>query len=164
MSAWIVERGHIDVLVAAGVGYQVIPVTDAVGTGARLWRENHESVNFRYREDESTPAYGPAPHPTERLHPVAVLKALDCYDYQSCEHDGWASSAAAEFTTLLRLAVFTAEPALAKMIRDAHYADGQKQTNAYTAHPVYDQAPWGFTTLAQSYVSVYAPSTTGGAA
>jgi hypothetical protein len=36
------------------------------------------------------------------IDPVQVIKACDCYEYQSCEHDGWADSEACRFITSLR--------------------------------------------------------------
>jgi hypothetical protein len=49
-----------------------------------------------------------------------VLKAIDCYRYQSCEHPGWASSEAQQFCLAL-------------------------QALAINHLPGYDQAPWDIT-------------------
>jgi len=154
VSAWIVERGHIDVLVAAALQYRVIEAKLAGPTGADLWRENHASVNYRYDEATVTPSYRRAVRAVEPLHPVAVLKAIDCYDYQSCEHQGWGASRAAQFCTLLRLAVLAEHPELAAPVQSRHYHEPH-MTNAYTEHPVYDKAPWGFDVLAQAYRANY---------
>ena len=35
------------------------------------------------------------------VDPAAVVGFVRCYDYQSCEHDGWRSSDACDFTTRL---------------------------------------------------------------
>jgi hypothetical protein len=40
------------------------------------------------------------PHPV-RLDPVQVLKAIRCYEYQSCEHAGWCTSEAKQFCLIL---------------------------------------------------------------
>lgn len=52
------------------------------------------------------------------LKPVVVLKAIDCYEYQSCEHDEWAESEAHAFCHALRK----------RMIHSL---------------PGYEDAPWG---------------------
>lgn len=69
--------------------------------GATLLAENRRSVNHRYAEDEIE-----APYTFTRirgaLHPVAILKALDCYEYQSCEHPEWPASEAYDFCQALR--------------------------------------------------------------
>lgn len=77
MSAWIVSKAHIDVLVAGVLeqgGFQhrgkFISVVgdddvydgeaeciDATELGELLWRENHKSINYRYGTRERTPSY-----------------------------------------------------------------------------------------------------------
>lgn len=83
MSAWIVSKKHIDVLVAALVEEQVIKLADADETGRILWRENHKSVNARYAEKTRAPAYT---FEHESTSNVVVLKSIHCYEYQTCEH------------------------------------------------------------------------------
>lgn len=64
--------------------------------GAMLLAENAKSVNHRYDEDEWENPYvfkELVGHP----NPVAVLKAIDGYTYQSCEHPEWESSEAKRF-------------------------------------------------------------------
>jgi hypothetical protein len=39
---------------------------------------------------------------TGRLNPVAILKAIRCYEYQSCEHTGWETSEARLFCGAFR--------------------------------------------------------------
>ena len=39
---------------------------------------------------------------TRMPSPVAVLKAISCYEYQSCEHPGWHTSEARQFCSVLR--------------------------------------------------------------
>jgi hypothetical protein len=105
MSAFLVSRRHIDHLVAgsrisvARLQHQGIPeARDA--RGAMLWRENALSVAYRYEEEPfDTSGYSfrwPRP-----LSAVALLKALHCYVYQSCEHPGWERSAARRYCDLL---------------------------------------------------------------
>jgi hypothetical protein len=50
---------------------------------------------------------------------VAHIKNIHCYQYQSCEHEGWDASMARQFCTAL----------LASLEHDV---------------PGYDDAPWGF--------------------
>ena len=73
---------------------------DAVG--AMLKAQNLRSVNHRYGRDagEAAPyVYRRSGHPAD---PVAVLKALDCYEYQSSEDGGWEASEALAFCEALR--------------------------------------------------------------
>lgn len=145
MSAWTVERGHIDVLVAALHFFEVPTKPDV---GQMLWEENYRSVNYRYDENERTPTYAP-PENTRALHPVAVLKAIDCYEYQSCEHPDWKGSQAHALCLALREAIYRRHPALAVPMPSRY---GLDQTEpAYCHHPTYETAPWGFTSLAQAY-------------
>ena len=64
-----------------------------------LLRENYVSVNHRY--DENPTAMLDEPYAYSRVHkkidPVQVLKAIECLEYQSCEHPGWKTSEARTF-------------------------------------------------------------------
>lgn len=161
MSAFVVDKTHIDALVTAGLsgprrygdmrwlwpelsaederdayeagqpwGPRAVELaqerthflTDETAgrVGAMLWAENRASVNHRYDEDEWEP-----PYEFKRLggtvDPVIVLKAIACYEYQSCEHPDWERSEAHTFVRALE----------AKMIRSL---------------PGYDDAPgWDIT-------------------
>jgi hypothetical protein len=131
MSAFVVDRKHIDALVTAALDgcplRQGSPVSwyfpsierpgdtlvtlqekrrtarqeDASRIGAMLWAENVNSVNHRYTEDEWEDVYEYRRY-TGTLPAVQVLKAIDCYVYQSCEHDGWETSEAKQFCESLR--------------------------------------------------------------
>jgi hypothetical protein len=103
MSAFQVCSTHIDVLVSARrMGH--FPMSTARDLsddqlGRMLVATNHESVYARYREDVVAPGY--------KFHQTAVsalmvLKAIDCYEYQSCEHDGWETSTAKAYCEGLR--------------------------------------------------------------
>lgn len=138
MSAWVVSKKHIDYLVSAAVlygrqgsvywGIQRADHSNADTIGRDLTRENIASVAYRYSEPEdSANLPGPVPLPiwdeythrmTVNIEPVVLLKAIDCYEYQSCEHPDWGESAAKKFCGSLR--------------------------GAAIAHlPGYDAAPWG---------------------
>jgi hypothetical protein len=92
----------------------------ADSVGAMLLRENHESVNFRYDEKPKITIGDPYrfKQPMKAIEPVQVLKAIACYEYQSCEHPGWEVSEAKEFCEALRI-------------------------HAINSLPGYDDAAWG---------------------
>lgn len=149
MSAWIVSKEHIDLLIQAGIRfaghgdlrwcikdtnpirYGELNRSNADVIGGKLWAENLASVTGRYPHDASGERPGPVDFedtdtltytfdevPGE-LDPVVVLKALSCFEYQSCEHDGWESSEARLICEAVRSACINALPG-------------------------YDAAPWGF--------------------
>lgn len=70
--------------------------------GALLVAANKASVNYRYDETEIEEPYeftgyaGP-------FDPVKILRALDCYAYQSCDDPAWRTSEAFEFCNALRM-------------------------------------------------------------
>jgi len=142
MSAYVVDKTHVDVLVTAGLsgprsygplswmwpaltpederdayqagepwGPRAIELAqerrreltdDTAGrVGAMLWAENRRSVNHRYAEDEWEEPYTFRRLPGQ-VDPVLVLKAINCYEYQSCEHPEWMRSEAHEFCQVLR--------------------------------------------------------------
>lgn len=85
---------------------------EAPRIGAFLIEENLRSVRYRY-QDDSDNLPGPAdPYwltPYEytifahtQISTVAALKALDGYEYQSCEHPRWRISEAFQFCEALR--------------------------------------------------------------
>lgn len=107
--------------------------------GAMLWSENARSVSFRYDGESYDTLPGPCDFdemalasytyvdpsrlPIQRrramlaegfrflpVEPVAVLKACDGYEYQSCEHPGWATSEACAFLDALRRRMIRALP------------------------------------------------------
>jgi len=93
--------------------------TTAGRVGAMLLAENRRSVDHRYDEQDWEQPYLFTAVPGTP-DPVVVLKAIDCYRYQSCEHPGWASSEAQQFCLAL-------------------------QALAISHLPGYDRAPWDIT-------------------
>lgn len=103
---------------ANGTWPEATPET-ADRVGSMLWRENVASIHGRYPDTmeggaypgpidftpESTLLYAYPKQPRPALTGVAGLKALDCYEYQSCEHDGWSTSEARAFCDRLRRAL-----------------------------------------------------------
>ncbi len=88
---------------------------DADRIGVMLWAENVASVQARYPDTIDSGEYPGRigftlhdvadytwPMRTPRLTAAEGLKALDGYEYQSCEHDGWHTSEAYRFCEALR--------------------------------------------------------------
>jgi hypothetical protein len=85
-----------------------------------LIRENLASVSFRYAGDKTSdtlPSAGDYSavieadfHVFHEFSPVQVLKAINCLDYQSCEHAAWRSSEARAFLNALQSAAIHALP------------------------------------------------------
>jgi hypothetical protein len=85
-------------------------------TGQMLWAANLSSINCRYPDTIDMPSNCPGPNdfngmetveeymfkPTPRLSAVAILKAIDCYVYQSCEDPTFYTSEAYAFCEALR--------------------------------------------------------------
>lgn len=142
MSAYVVSRAHIRFLVDAAMCFRadrhgpfrwyhageshLLTRETEDATGLMLWNENVKSVSYRYQgESEETlpgpcydgPRYG-YEHPCrgETLHksikPTDVLKAIACYEYQTCEHPEWPESEAQTFCRTLRDAAIWALPGM----------------------------------------------------
>jgi len=74
---------------------------DAVGR--MLWMENHVSVAYRYGKQMDVTIGEPYRFERQRkTDPVVVLKAIACYEYQSCEDPEWETSQAKAFCNALR--------------------------------------------------------------
>jgi hypothetical protein len=87
-----------------------------------LWDENIRSIEGRYPDTSGRPENMPGKcdgmliyshisgDRRGPMNPVQVLKAINCYQYQSCEHDEWKSSEAHAFIEALRSAAISALP------------------------------------------------------
>ena len=123
MSAWLVSKKHIDVLVHARSisKFWDVPENEMTDTelGKMLWRENMLSLEARYDDridDDLLEGYS---YSEPKQFPIVnILKAIHCYEYQSCEHEGWKNSAAHNYCKLIHHALIS-------------YLPG------------YDDAPWG---------------------
>ena len=143
MSAFMVDKVHIDALVTAAMelvpgehdsglrwyvddaskpgGYELkelhlLDSTRASEVGQMLWAENLASIHARYPDTEETDSNYPGPADFESsevaryvwqsvpgiIDPLAVIDALSCYEYQSCEHEGWKTSEAKVFCDALQ--------------------------------------------------------------
>lgn len=129
MSAFVVSKRHIDVVVSGGLG--LLPsLTGIYGTrdliGQCLWRANVGSVASGYPDQ-----YGPeeiAKYLAEvegyrhaevwGVTDGQLAKAVACLTHQSCEAEGWDSSGAYFVLEAIRSAILEALPG-------------------------YEQAPWG---------------------
>lgn len=81
---------------------------DAVGQ--MLADENYRSVNHRYAEDEDPEGFFAFDRAPVSVDPVQALKAIRCYEYQSCEHPEWENSEARAFCDALRLRMINKLP------------------------------------------------------
>jgi hypothetical protein len=115
VSAYMVNRVHLDVLIRAGLVMSresevswyhngkrhELTLDKANETGWMLARENVRSLRALYANPadiipdwtESYTYANPGYTPT----PVEVLKALKCYVYQSCESEDWRDTEACAF-------------------------------------------------------------------
>ncbi|MGW0061410.1 hypothetical protein ACWDTT_15970 [Streptosporangium sandarakinum] len=124
MSAFTVSEEHINTIVNAGLRLPYgdvlrwkgpddawVELTGATAdrVGNMLWQTNFRSVNYRYEEDELEPVYNYRPL-ARQIHPLAALKAIKCYRYQSCEHPEWEGSEADRFTDSLIYSLIGALP------------------------------------------------------
>lgn len=74
---------------------------DTAGTvGAMLLAQNRRSVDFRYDETDIEEPY--IHRPSSDRQPVAMLRAVSCYEYQACETPDWEDTEAARFCQALR--------------------------------------------------------------
>lgn len=72
-----------------------------------LVTENYQSVHYRYEGASNLPGevqdedyvYSRV---NEKIDPVQVIKAIDCFEYQTCEHPEWKDSEARKFCQALR--------------------------------------------------------------
>jgi len=149
MSAYVPDKAHFDVLVAAAAkGPAWLGVTEwfrptwrrADGVvrqleldeldelGDMLLRECVRSVSHTYSDNRALPGTGESPYYLEpykwpgtriELGPVAVIKLVHCLEYQSCEHPEWEQSEARRFCEAFRKKL-------------EHVLPG------------YDEAPWGW--------------------
>jgi hypothetical protein len=123
MSAFILDKDHIDYLVTAAIDLgrgglywkgRMVTTDYANDFGAMLIAENINSIRYRYPDWDDLP--DPSAYAYERFfipgysykesveHIAQVLKAISCYEYQTCEHPEWPESEAKRVCDRLRSA------------------------------------------------------------
>jgi hypothetical protein len=132
MSAWLVSKRHIDLIVTYAIGADCDPKL-ATALGRALWQANNDNLRYMYGDTlaaEDQPgidAYHWAP--TEVLEDGPMLKAINCLDYQSCDRPGAENSPALQYLYTLQAAILDCYP-------------GSREDSDLV--PGYEQAPWGF--------------------
>jgi hypothetical protein len=109
MSAWLCSDKHINLLATAITnnrigGWSTAPNTTK-SVAQMLLDENIMSLEARYGKGESGRAHemtGDTPREYLQLKPLAIIKLINCYQYQSCEHAGWKESDACRATEQLK--------------------------------------------------------------
>lgn len=132
MSAWLVTKRHIDVLTYGMVKHGIIILSERDKIGRMLWSENYRSIRARYGVDEHNrrrPPYECAYPPFKYQDDIVIFKQAGCYQYQSCEHNGWARSDSKWFTDVL--------------ISRTAQALGHIDPGTVYERPDYRTAPWG---------------------
>ena len=137
MSAWLVSQHHIAALATAlldlGHGPQAV--------GETLLRENERSLRYRY-EERAEPYFnedGQLTAPFAFAGPVReggvawLLKQVDCYAYQACEHPAWQQSEAKRLCDAI-------EAQIAGLSEDEAPA---LRLDAVRSSREYNAAPWG---------------------
>ena len=128
MSAFVVDKSHINAMIQAGLAaggrynsgfywyYQderkQLDHENADEIGQMLLDENIKSVSYRYEDSPITELPGridanyilPFIHsPFGRIpKPIEALKITSCYEYQTCEHPEWETSEAKAFCQALK--------------------------------------------------------------
>ena len=145
MSAFVVDKAHINAMIDAGLSVHYRPMTwypkgenrqgslteiNASEVGQMLLDECVKSVSYRYEDSDLTNLPGRSdvdyllPFQYRRFaNPptlIEILKIISCYEYQSCEHPGWEDSEAHAFCQVLRVSTISRLPG-------------------------YDEAPWEWT-------------------
>lgn len=126
MSAWIVSKHHIDVIVDGAIRLGLIGLGDATKTGRMLTNANKRSIQARYgREDRQAATVKTYFYttPREQIPDVVLSKQVHCYDYQTCEIWEYEKTTAYKF---------------AQRMERALEARGVSRKS-----PGYDEAPWG---------------------
>ncbi|MCI0456915.1 MAG: hypothetical protein L0Z62_08050 [Gemmataceae bacterium] len=157
MSAWIVSKKHIDLMVA-GIMHRtrdrVVPPHEGGynpdALGQMFVKECVASVSYRYPDDKPGELPGPCDgyylkrytfEDPGYLPTVAELyKAIDCYCYQSCEHRGWEKSKALKVCDAVRAVIAARVPGCAQMSEKNRIGDW----SSANPWPEYKAAPWGF--------------------
>lgn len=150
MSAFIVNKVHVDYLISAAIQWGLVHGREADAVGAEVWAENVRSVSACYPDCEGDDLPGPCPTPDPAryefaspklaVEPFQVLQAIACFSYQSCEHREWEASGAREFLRALEAAAVERLPEEAKGTRWS--PEYQTYVPRYKDRPEYARAQW----------------------
>ena len=158
MSAFIVDKVHIDMLLAiaqhgppdanhisGSPWWNVIAGRNVNALGDMLVAENVKSVTARYPDNDDRKLPGPTVQywqlPFSYKRPAyipTVLEAfsvIDCYEYQSCEHDEWPQSEAQAFCHDLRKELTHALPGQDNITWGWDESEIQKKLNTRGKRP-----------------------------
>lgn len=144
MSRFNLHPAHIDGLVNAGLQFGLIGVFDDLTSVGRMLLQQHRPHPNVEQEDGKPPDYV-ATATNRALHPIAVLRLLECYEYQTNGTIDWRTSEAHAWTQRLRETVLAQLPAEAK----ATVRHGADYVPAYRLLSAYTETPWGITELDQ---------------
>lgn len=112
MSAWLCSDKHIFELAKYYVDHCQQYSSNKLSFKAAaqmLYDENSESLAARY-DDEYIPIHIPINYVPTVDNIFALAKQVDCYSYQSCEHDGWDASKAHEICKSIKSGLLTNHP------------------------------------------------------
>ena len=117
MSAWIVSKTHVAAIVRFAMRntYTQATIRDLgyENAATMLYAENVTSVNHRYADQTPDEPVAFTYREIDRapdLSPVECIKAVDCLEYQSCEHPGWKESRARKLLDAIRGAAISKLP------------------------------------------------------
>lgn len=114
MSAFILLEKHINTLITSALfasrygynfgvvhnnQYKTYHFNDTDILGQILVNQNYKSVNYRYDENEIPYKYH---FKYTEAEAIQILKACDCYDYQSCETEDYYSTEACAIIERIR--------------------------------------------------------------
>ena len=144
MSVFIVNPEHIHVLLDAALRYTdeigmtiytndgqalTIDRTNRDQVGQMLLDTNAASAGARHQEASELYIYSYTTPVRFDWEAIDILKAISCYEYQTCEAPGWDTSTAKAFCEGLRDAIIPALPGY----NDAPWEITTTSTPAHTA-------------------------------
>lgn len=135
MSAFVVPNSHITVLAVFIVQRNLCPGRSVQEIGEILLNENIESIRFRYPDDRENYMGFEIDERAAFIRPtlVQIVKAANCLEYQSCEHDDYQQSEAYRMTK--------AVSALALHLLSIAEKHLWSEDTVYN-HPDYDRSAW----------------------
>lgn len=135
MSAFVVPNSHITVLAVFIAQRDLCPGRSVQEIGEILLNENIESIRFRYPDDRENYMGFEIDERAAFLRPalVQIVKAANCLEYQSCEHNDYQQSEAYRMTK--------AVSALALRLLSIAEKRLWSEDTIYN-HPDYDRCAW----------------------